>query len=150
MHMQTADNRTKVSCNSKQCASSECWSRKGYARLAEKRIERDKQIRNMPAIKDKESGERRELTGKEKEMIANNIDEARSRRLRKLKIAESRAKAEEVREHRKKEAEDKEIDDAIGELVDEWSAETMMKEEDENEAEEDAVSQSSKKAKTSN
>ena len=48
----------------------------------------------MPAIKDKESGERRELIGKEKEAIANRIDEARIRRLRKLRIAENKAKAE--------------------------------------------------------
>ena len=47
----------------------------------------------MPAIKDKESGERRELTGKEKEVIANSIDEARIRRFRKLRIAENMAKA---------------------------------------------------------
>ena len=50
----------------------------------------------MPAIKDKESGERRELTGKEREVIANNIDEARSRRLRKLRIAENNGAASQI------------------------------------------------------
>ena len=96
---------TKVRCNRNQCAANEC-------RLAENRIRRDKRINNMLAIKDKESGEKKELTGREKEMIANSIDEARSRRLRKLRIVENRARAEEVREHRKREAEGKETDDA--------------------------------------
>ena len=41
---------TKASCNRNQCATSECWSRKGYARLTERKIKRDEQIRSMPAI----------------------------------------------------------------------------------------------------
>ena len=53
---------TKVSCNRNQCATSECWSRKGDMRLAKKRVERNDQIKNMPAIKDGETGKPRELT----------------------------------------------------------------------------------------
>ena len=86
-----------ICCNRNQCATSECWSRKWYARLAGRKIKRDEQIRSMPAIKDKETGKRRELTGEEKERIVNNIDEARGRRLRKLKIAENKARAEKMR-----------------------------------------------------
>ena len=41
-------------------------------------------------------------------MVANNIDEARGRRLRRLRIAENRAKTAETKEFRKKEAEEKE------------------------------------------
>ena len=104
----------------------------------------------MPAIKDKESGERRELTGREKEVIANNIDEARSRRLRKLKIAENRAKTEEIKEFRKNGAEEKEIDEALAELVDKWNAEARSEEENESESEDNAESQGNKKAKISN
>ena len=57
---------TKVSCNRNQCATIECCIRKLYARLAEKRIVINGQIRNMPAIKDKETGEQRKLTSEEK------------------------------------------------------------------------------------
>ena len=48
---------SRVSCNSNQCASSECWSRKGYMNLSRKKFERNEQIRNMAAINDKETGE---------------------------------------------------------------------------------------------
>ena len=70
----------------------------------------------MPAIRDKESGEQRELTRGEKERIMTNKDDARGRRLKKLRTAENRANAEEIKEHRKKEAMGKEIDVAPAEL----------------------------------
>ena len=77
----------------------------------------------MPAIKDKVTGEQRELTREEKERIMTNKDDARGRRLRKLRTAENRAKAEGIKEQRKKEAMGKEIDVALAELFDKWQAE---------------------------
>lgn len=113
--------------------------------LAERKIKRDEQIRNMPAIKDKETGKRRELTREEKERTVNNKDEARGRRLRKLRIVENKAKTEEGKEHRKNEAEEEEIDEALAELVDKWNAEARNRDENTNEAEEDAERSQSRK-----
>ena len=76
----------------------------------------------MPAIKDKETGERRELTRSEKDRIAANMDEARNRRLQKQRIAENKAKAREIKEHRRKEAKEKEINEALADAFDQWNA----------------------------
>ena len=92
---------SRVSCNKKQCASRECWSRKGYMRLAKKRVERNEQMENMAAIKDKETGEGRQLTKDGKERIISNREEARRRRLRKLSISESKGKVEEIKKTQK-------------------------------------------------
>ena len=133
-----------------QCATNECWSRKAYARLAKKRIGRNDQIRNMPAIKDKETGEQRELTSEEKERVMTNKDEARERRLRKLRISENKAKAEEIREYRKNDAMEKGVGDALAELFDKWQAEARNDDDTAEEGEErDEGSSNHKRTRTS-
>ena len=73
------------SCNRNQCISSECWSRKGCINLSKRKEERKWQLRNM-AIKEKESGQERELTRFEKEGMIKNREEAMRRRVTKLHI----------------------------------------------------------------
>lgn len=63
-----------VGCNKKQCIPAECWSRKGYMNLSKKKKVREEQIRSMAAIKDKESGQERQLARWEKERIIANRD----------------------------------------------------------------------------
>lgn len=118
-------------------------------RLAKKRTERNDQIRNMAAIKDKETGEARLLTKDEKERIMANRDDARERRFRKLTISENKAKAEEIREYRKEEAKEKEVDDALAELFDRWHVEARRDDETIEEMEEsEEESRDTKRAKT--
>ena len=83
----------------------------------------NEQIRNMAAIKDKESGEERNLTKWEKENRMANKEEARERRLIKMCISESKEKAEEVSRIRKEEAKENEINAELSNLFDRWQAE---------------------------
>ena len=91
--------------------------------LPRKKRVRNEQIRNMSAIKDKESGEERNLSKWEEERITANRDEARKTRLMKMRISESKEKAEEVRRIRKEEAKENEIDAELANLFDRWQAE---------------------------
>ena len=80
-----------------------------------------------------------------------NKDDARGRRLKKLRIAENRANAEEIKEHRKEEAIGKEIDMALAELFNKWQAEARNEDEATEEAEKDEEgSKQPKRIKTSN
>ena len=99
---------TKISCNKNQGSADDYWSRKRYTGLDKRRSEREKRPEKLLAIKDRETGEPRRLTELEENRIADSISEARSRRLRKLKIEESKARAKEIKELRRKEAENEE------------------------------------------
>ena len=68
------------------------------------------------AIKDKESGQERELTRFEKERIIENREEARRRRLTKLRIKENKERAEDIRKARKEEAKEEGVDAELADL----------------------------------
>ena len=100
---QLQENQNLLSAESHKCLDLE--QRLSLAKLNEEHLERrisqferNEQIRNMAAIKDKEMGEERHLTKDEKERIMANREEARRRRLRKLSISESKETTEKVRQ----------------------------------------------------
>ena len=78
--------------------------------LSKKNKVREEQIKNMAAIKDKESGHERQLTSWENERVIANRDEARRRRLMKPRIIENQEKAEDIRRTIREEAKEEEID----------------------------------------
>ena len=73
------------------------------------------------AIKDKESGHERELTRYEKDRMIEK-DEARRRRLTKLRIRENKERPEDIRKARKEGANDEEIEAVLADLFEQWQA----------------------------